>query len=79
MEAMRDAFADSRIYCGGFTGQQIVTVMHGHRRLQGAMEVVPGIYIGGGDAAMAEVATGGLQQVGLPVQIPGSHAARRCV
>ncbi|KAL4440337.1 hypothetical protein ABPG75_003338 [Micractinium tetrahymenae] len=63
MEALRDSFADSRIYCGGYTGQRIVTVMHGHRRLQGALEVVPGICIGGGEAAVAEVATGGLQQI----------------
>lgn len=69
MEALRDTFADSRIYCGGFTGQQLVTMMHGHRRLQGALEVVPGIYIGGGEAAVAEVATGGLQQVRRPAQL----------
>lgn len=105
MEALRDAFAESRLYCGGFRAQQVwraacgagtslgagavqsgialscqrhqpfsphrrlppqvVTLLHGQRRLEGAVEVVPGIYAGAHEAAVAEVATGGLRQVGL--------------
>ena len=130
MEQLRDVFANSRVYCGGFRAQhvslaargaadrpgqgrpgqaragrgtetccaasaqqpprrlrgigrclpshcrqlprkprhpparpQVISLMHGQRRLAGAVEVVPGIYLGSHEAAVAEVATGGLQQV----------------
>jgi hypothetical protein len=43
--------------------RQVITLVHGQKRLQDALEVVPGVYIGGQRAAAAEVATGGLQQV----------------
>lgn len=62
MEPLRDAFAESRLYCGGFTAQQVVSLLHGERRLEGAAEVVPGLYLGGHEAAVAEVMTGGMQQ-----------------
>ncbi|PSC71868.1 transcriptional regulator [Micractinium conductrix] len=62
MESLREAFAESRIYCGGFNAQQIVTLLHGQRKLEGALEIVPGIFIGGQEAASAEVLTGGLKQ-----------------
>jgi hypothetical protein len=38
-------------------------MLHGQRQLAGAVEVVPGIYTGGQETAVAEVATGGLSQV----------------
>lgn len=43
---------------------QAITLLHGQRRLESCMEVVPGIYIGGQNAAVVEVTTGGLSQVG---------------
>ena len=68
MERLRDAFSESRLYCGGFRAQQVITLLHGQRRVEGSTEVVPGVYIGGHEAAVAEVATGGLLQVGLGCQ-----------
>lgn len=49
---------------------QVITLLHGQRRLEGSVEVVPGIYSGGQDAAAAEVATGGMSQV--------RHTGARC-
>lgn len=62
MESMREAFGASPLYCGGFKAQQAITLLHGQRRLESCMEVVPGIYIGGQNAAVVEVTTGGLSQ-----------------
>lgn len=39
MPELRDAFASSVLYCGGFKAQHIVTLLHGQRRLEGAVEV----------------------------------------
>ena len=39
MPELRDAFASSILYCGGFKAQHIVTLLHGQRRLEGAVEV----------------------------------------
>ena len=64
MEQLRDTFSESRLYCGGFRAQQVITLLHGQRRVEGSTEVVPGIYIGGHEAAVAEVVTGGMLQVG---------------
>ncbi|KAL4856413.1 hypothetical protein ACK3TF_003210 [Chlorella vulgaris] len=62
LDELRDSFSESRLYCGGFKAQQVITLLHGQRRLEGSVEVVPGIYSGGQDAAAAEVATGGMSQ-----------------
>jgi hypothetical protein len=62
MEQLRDTFSESRLYCGGFRAQQVITLLHGQRQVEGSTEVVPGIYIGGHEAAVAEVVTGGLLQ-----------------
>ncbi|PRW39208.1 transcriptional regulator [Chlorella sorokiniana] len=62
MPELRDAFASSILYCGGYKAQHIVTLLHGQRRLEGAVEVIPGIYLGAHEAATAEVVTGGLLQ-----------------
>ena len=64
MEQLRDTFSESRLYCGGFRAQQVITLLHGQRQVEGSTEVVPGIYLGGHEAAVAEVVTGGLLQVG---------------
>lgn len=40
-------FTDNRLYCGGFEGQQVVSLMHGYKGLEDSAEVVPGIYLGG--------------------------------
>lgn len=39
MPQLRDAFASSVLYCGGYKAQHIVTLLHGQRRLEGAVEV----------------------------------------
>ena len=72
MEQLRDTFSESRLYCGGFRAQQVITLLHGQRRVEGSTEVVPGIYIGGHEAAVAEVVTGGMLQVGA------GRKCRRC-
>ncbi|KAI8463409.1 MAG: hypothetical protein J3K34DRAFT_444077 [Monoraphidium minutum] len=56
---LQDVFADNRVYCGGFLAQQVIHVIHGHK-LPGAMEVVPGVYAGGENEAVARVAGGQL-------------------
>lgn len=57
-------FRDSRLYCGGFTAQHVIHVIHGHR-LGGAHEVVPGIFMGGELTAAAEVEAGRLRAEGF--------------
>ncbi len=47
-------FAGNRLYCGGFTAQHVIHLLHGHR-LPGAVEVVPGVFMGGELAAAKEV------------------------
>ncbi|GBF90268.1 transcriptional regulator [Raphidocelis subcapitata] len=56
---LQEVFADSRVYCGGFLAQQVIHVLHGHK-LAGSMEVVPGVYVGGENEAVARVAGGKL-------------------
>lgn len=56
---LQEVFADNRVYCGGFLAQQVIHVIHGHK-LPGSMEVVPGVYAGGENEAVARVAAGQL-------------------
>ncbi|GAX79802.1 hypothetical protein CEUSTIGMA_g7242.t1 [Chlamydomonas eustigma] len=57
---VQSVFADNRLYCGGFTAQQVIHLLHGHP-LPGAQEVVPGIFMGGELAAAKEVGEGRLR------------------
>ncbi|GIL61932.1 hypothetical protein Vafri_16251 [Volvox africanus] len=52
-------FHDNRVYCGGFTAQQVIHIMHGHR-LNNCVQVVPGVYMAGEEAATAAVQAGRL-------------------
>ncbi|KAG1668845.1 hypothetical protein FOA52_004940 [Chlamydomonas sp. UWO 241] len=56
--SVQQSFADNRLYCGGFTAQHVIHVVHGHGGLEGAIEIVPGIFTGGEVAASAAVADG---------------------
>eukprot|EP00798_Chlamydomonas_sp_ICE-L_P004918 gene4918-34688_t len=51
---LQQVFATNRVYCGGFTAQTMMHVLHGHN-LPGAVEVVPGVFVGGEAAASAKV------------------------
>lgn len=55
--AMQQVFCENRVYMGGFVAQQVFHMMHGHR-LAGAREVVPGVYLGGEEAAVSGVLLG---------------------
>ncbi|PNW84162.1 hypothetical protein CHLRE_04g223700v5 [Chlamydomonas reinhardtii] len=50
-------FQDNMVYCGGFTAQQVIHIMHGHR-LQNCVQVVPGVYMAG-EVAATEAVSGG--------------------
>ncbi|GFR47306.1 hypothetical protein Agub_g8993 [Astrephomene gubernaculifera] len=52
-------FQDNQLYCGGFTAQQVIHIMHGHR-LNGCVQVVPGVYMAGEAEATAAVQGGRL-------------------
>ncbi|GLC33339.1 hypothetical protein PLESTB_000344200 [Pleodorina starrii] len=52
-------FQDNRVYCGGFTAQQVIHIMHGHR-LNKCVQVVPGVYMAGEEAATSAVEGGRL-------------------
>jgi len=52
-----DLFGDAVLYNGGPVNQQIVHVLHGHR-LEGANEVVPGVFLGGLQSATEAVKRG---------------------
>lgn len=54
---MQAVFSDNRVYCGGFVAQQVLHVLHGHA-LPRAVEVVPGVFVGG-EAAAVDAATAG--------------------
>ncbi|CAG9465540.1 unnamed protein product [Pedinophyceae sp. YPF-701] len=56
--SQRRAFADNRVYCGGLRGQQAMHFLHGHGDLEGSLEIVPGVYIGGLSAAAQDVVDG---------------------
>ncbi|KAF6253736.1 hypothetical protein COO60DRAFT_1545112 [Scenedesmus sp. NREL 46B-D3] len=55
---MQETFAASRVYCGGMVRQDVFHILHGHN-LEGAVEVAPGVYVGG-EAAAVKAAGGGL-------------------
>eukprot|EP00955_Chlamydomonas_euryale_P029885 315100-Chlamydomonas_euryale.AAC.9 len=55
---VQSAFAESRLYCGGFEAQHVIHLVHGHTGLEGSVEIVPGIYTGGEVAAAEAVAAG---------------------
>lgn len=59
-ESVQAVFGDNRVYCGGTTAQQIIHIMHGHRGMPGATQIVPGIYMGGEHAAAQEVQSGAM-------------------
>lgn len=50
-------FGESRVYCGGFTAQQVIHLLHGFK-LPKSVEVVPGCFLGGEAAAVEQVAAG---------------------
>lgn len=52
-----DLFGDAVLYNGGPVNQQIVHVLHGHR-LEGANEVIPGVFLGGLQSATEAVKRG---------------------
>jgi len=56
---LQQAFSENRLYCGGFTAQNVIHLIHGHR-LPKAVEVVPGVFMGGEVAAAEEVCEGRL-------------------
>ncbi|KAG2485122.1 hypothetical protein HYH03_016109 [Edaphochlamys debaryana] len=52
-------FHNSMLYCGGFTAQQVIHLMHGHR-LEGSVQVCPGVFLAGEAAATSAVEGGRL-------------------
>ncbi len=49
---MKQSFADSTIYLGGFyapnrIARQPLVMLHGHGHLEGCREISPGVYTGG--------------------------------
>ena len=59
------AFPQNRVYCGGLNGQQLISPLHGYKGIEGSKEVVPGIYLGGQEAATATVLAGQRPAVGF--------------
>jgi putative AlgH/UPF0301 family transcriptional regulator len=59
-EGMQRAFGDNRVYMGGPVAQQVLHLLHPHR-LDGAQELVPGVFLGGERAATRAVASGELE------------------
>lgn len=45
-DSLQAVFSQSVVYCGGGTSQNVIHLMHGHR-LTGAVQVVPGVFLGG--------------------------------
>jgi len=58
-DGMQAAFADNRVYAGGYTRQDIFQLLHSHR-LDGSVEVIPGVYLGGEAEAVVAVRDGKL-------------------
>ena len=48
-------FANNLLYLGGDVGRGMTQVLHTHGKLAGAEQVVPGVYMGGVDAARKAV------------------------
>eukprot|EP00873_Tetraselmis_striata_P025166 jgi/Tetstr1/445430/TSEL_033211.t2 len=61
LESMQSALGENRLYFGGFSQTEVVHLIHGHKRLEGAQEIVPGIYCGGERAALQAVSAGELK------------------
>lgn len=55
------AFSDQTVYTGGFHAQQMLSVIHGHSKLAGAVEIASGVYY-----CNHEVALGGVLERALP-------------
>ena len=51
-------FGDQPLYMGGDVGEAAVTVVHGYPQLAGSREIVPGVAMGGVEAAAAAVGAG---------------------
>lgn len=60
---IRAAFAANRLYCGGPRAQAGVHLLHGYGRFAGAVEVCPGVFVGGEEDACLEVAAGSVKPV----------------
>jgi putative AlgH/UPF0301 family transcriptional regulator len=52
------------VYCGGFTAQNVVHLLHGHN-LPGTTPLIPGCFLGGEPAAVEAVAAGKLPAGGF--------------
>lgn len=57
-EDMCPQFADSTLYLGGDVGKSTLNILHSHGELEGAVEIVNGVYIGGFEAAKEAVVNG---------------------
>ena len=57
---MQHIFQDHRVYRGGNTAQQVFMCLHPHGWLDGSVEVVPGVHVGGVGAAIKAVHSGKL-------------------
>ncbi|KAK9816049.1 hypothetical protein WJX74_001374 [Apatococcus lobatus] len=54
-DALCPDFAECPLYLGGDVGRGITQVMHSHGRLKDVEEIIPGLYLGGVDAATRAV------------------------
>ena len=54
---LRKLFAQNRLYFGGESREQVISVLHGYKDV-GGTEIVPGIYLGGHDEACDAVESG---------------------
>lgn len=62
-EYVQETFKDNRLYCGGYSSQHIIFLIHGSKLIGGSVEIAPGIFMGGELAAAAEVAAGRMRTV----------------
>lgn len=56
---VQQVFQDNQVYCGGYTAQQVLHIMHGYT-LPDSVPIVPGVHMAGEAAAAAAVAAGRL-------------------
>lgn len=57
-ELKNRVFEQNRIYCGGLHQQEIISVIHGIESIEKSQEIIPGIYVGGHEAASAAILDG---------------------
>jgi putative AlgH/UPF0301 family transcriptional regulator len=57
-EYVQATFKDNRLYCGGYTSQHVIFLIHGSKLVGGSVEISPGIFMGGELAAASEVVAG---------------------